>query len=188
MFSRPPLTAKLSTFYWRLRHNSAFITADIDDGEPVFVQLPKGLDPLDPESQPIWRLKRTLYGLNRAPKAFFDQLTAFLRGKGYTQSAHDPCLFFKINPGGERINFCIHVDDFAIAASHQDMIAELCAHLKEKYTITETDNLESFLGMHIVKENDKRYLSQPGHIAKCAREAGITPAPTRAHTDVPEFQ
>jgi hypothetical protein len=73
----------------------AFITADIDKDEPVYVQLPRGLDPDNPESQPIWRLLRTLYGLNRAPKAFFDQLTQFLRDKGYSQSAHDPCLFFK---------------------------------------------------------------------------------------------
>jgi hypothetical protein len=54
----------------------AFITADID--EPVYVQLPKGLDPNNPDAQPIWRLRRTLYGLNRAPKAFYDELTEFL--------------------------------------------------------------------------------------------------------------
>jgi hypothetical protein len=47
----------------------AFITAEID--EPVYVQLPKGLDPSNPEAQPIWKLHRTLYGLNRAPKAFY---------------------------------------------------------------------------------------------------------------------
>jgi hypothetical protein len=65
------------------------------------------------------------------------------------------------------------VDDFAIAASHQELITELCDLLKEKYTITETDNLESFLGIHIVSDHERLYLSQPGHIAKCAREAGI---------------
>jgi hypothetical protein len=154
----------------------AFITADIDADEPVYVQLPKGLDPDNPDHQPIWRLRRTLYGLNRAPKAFFDQLTQYLRDKGYSQSAHDPCLFFKINSDGKRIYFCIHVDDFAIAASHTELITELCDVLKEKYTITETGNLELFLGIHIVQDQERLYLSQPGHIAKCAREAGITAA------------
>jgi hypothetical protein len=61
----------------------AFITAEID--EPVYVQLPKGLDPTNPDAQPIWRLRRTLYGLNRAPKAFYDQLTEFLISKGYSR-------------------------------------------------------------------------------------------------------
>ena len=96
---------------------------------------------------------------------------------------HDPCLFFKINSDGKRIYFCIHVDDFAIAASHTELITELCDFLKEKYTITETDNLESFLGIHIIKDQERLYLSQPGHMAKCAREAGITAATNR-----PTFQ
>ena len=67
------------------------------------------------------------------------------------------------------------MDDFAIAATTQALINELCDCLKEKYTITETDNLESFLGIHIVQENGNLYLSQPGHIAKCTREANIHP-------------
>ena len=44
----------------------AFITAEID--EPVYVQLPKGLDPTNPDAQPIWRLRRTLYGLTGLQK------------------------------------------------------------------------------------------------------------------------
>jgi hypothetical protein len=44
--------------------------------EPVYVSLPEGVAP---DGKPrVWRLERTLYGLNRAPKAFYDQLTAFL--------------------------------------------------------------------------------------------------------------
>jgi hypothetical protein len=76
----------------------AFITAEID--EPVYVQLPKGLDPANPEAQPIWKLNRTLYGLKRAPKTFYDQLTAYLQSRGYQRSINDPCLMFKINPDG----------------------------------------------------------------------------------------
>jgi hypothetical protein len=151
----------------------AFITADID--EPVYVQLPPGLMPPDQDGNPpIWKLKRTLYGLNRAPKAFYDQLTAFLLRHDYNRSAHDPCLFYRLYPDGRKIYFCIHVDDFAIAASHPSLIVDLCSTLKTKYTITESDNLESFLGIHIVQDNNRLYLSQPGHISKLARTAGIT--------------
>jgi hypothetical protein len=151
----------------------AFITATID--EPVYVQLPKGLDPADPEAQPIWKLHRTLYGLKRAPKAFYDQLTTHLQSNGYHRSINDPCLFYKVKPDGARIYFCIYVDDFAIAASDPSLITELCEVLKKRYTVTESDNLESFLGIHIVKDDDRLYLSQPGHIARCARQADIDP-------------
>ena len=100
--------------------------------------------------------------------------------KGYTRSVNDNCVFFRLQPDGKCIYFCIHVDDFAIAASHPELITELCDALKEKYTITESDNLESFLGIPIVKDGNKLYLSQPGH-TKCADKAQITPATKPAY-------
>ena len=53
----------------------AFITAEID--EPVYIYLPKGL-PTKHGAGRIWRLKKTLYGLKRSPRAFFDSLSSHL--------------------------------------------------------------------------------------------------------------
>ncbi len=50
----------------------AFITADID--EPVYISLPKGL-PTKHGTGRICKLKKTLYGLKRSPRAFFDSLS-----------------------------------------------------------------------------------------------------------------
>ena len=148
----------------------AFITADIDEGDEVYVQLPKGLADDDEDGNaPLWRLRKTLYGLNRSPLAFYSQLTNFLRANGYTRSQHDNCLFYKHNAeDNSRIFFCIHVDDFAIAATNQSLIKELCDLLKTKYILSESDNLETFLGVHIVQENGNLSFSQPGHIQKMA--------------------
>ena len=60
----------------------AFITADIQDGH-VYVQLPPGISPETPDGPPVWRLRKSLYGLSRAPKAFYDSLSAFLMLHGY---------------------------------------------------------------------------------------------------------
>jgi hypothetical protein len=148
----------------------AFITADID--EPVYVSLPKGL-PTKHGTGRIWKLKKTLYGLKRSPRAFFDSLSAHLLAKGYLRSANDPCLFFRRTSPTEVIIFCIHVDDFAIAASHQYLIQQLKDDLRDNgYIITESDTLETFLGMHIHSQRSGIYLSQPGHLAKifsCAK-------------------
>jgi len=121
----------------------------------------------------VWALKKTLYGLNRAPKAFYDTLCAHLLANHYIRSPLDPCLFHKLGPNSQKIIFCVHVDDFAIAATDQSLIDDLCRTLKEQFTITESDNLESFLGIHIVKEGDILYLSQPGHIDKIVAAADI---------------
>ena len=45
----------------------AFITADIEADSPVYMQLPPGLlDDIDGEP-PIWKLRKTLYGLRHSP-------------------------------------------------------------------------------------------------------------------------
>ena len=150
----------------------AFITADID--EPVYMRLPEHLAPKDSEGNtPIWKLKKTLYGLARAPKAFYDDLSKFLIASDYERCPVDPCLYKKTESKGRQILFAIHVDDFAVAATHQDLIDDLCSTLKRKYTITESDNLESFLGIHIKRSGSNLYLSQPGHIQKIVTEAAI---------------
>ena len=142
----------------------AFITADID--EPVYISLPKGL-PTKHGTGRIWKLKKTLYGLKRSPRAFFDSLSAHLLSKGYSRSANDPCLFFKRTSSTEVIVFCINVDDFAIAASHKHLIQQLKDDLKDNgYIITESDTLETFLGVHIHSQRSGIYLSQPGHLEK----------------------
>jgi hypothetical protein len=141
----------------------AFITAEID--EPVYVSLPKGL-PIKNGTKRIRKLKKTLYGLKRSPKAFYDSLSAHLLSKGYVRSDNDPCLFYRRTSTSEIIMFCIHVDDFAIAASHQHLITALCDDLKQRYVITESDTLESFLGIRIHSTKGGMYLSQPGHLQK----------------------
>jgi len=80
----------------------AFITADID--EPVYLELPPELQSNDKDDHPtVWKLKKTLYGLNRAPKAFYDDLSSFLIKNGYTRSPLDPCLFHHTKSSGEKL-------------------------------------------------------------------------------------
>jgi len=150
----------------------AFITANIDDDD-VYVQLPKGLSDDPDGNAPVWKLKRALYGLRRSPRLFYTQLREFLVSNGYTASTLDSCLFHKQSATG-KIFFCTHVDDFAIAATSPDLIEELCTTFRSKYIITESDSLESFLGVHMEGHDGILYLSQPGLIAKLIATAEIT--------------
>ena len=165
------LSAQERMILYGLDVTGAFLNADI--GEAVYIELPERLRPRTTAGEEqVWRLKKTLYGLNRAPKAFYDDMATHLLSHGYKRSPLDPCLFQKITEG-RKIIFCVHVDDFAIAATHQVLIDELCRTLELRYQITESDNRESFLGIHILKDKDTLYLSQPGHIAKIIATADI---------------
>jgi hypothetical protein len=73
----------------------AFITVDIEADSSVYMQPPSGLLPDIDGEPPIWKLRKTLYGLRRSPKAFYDDLSKYLMEYGYVRSANDRCLFHK---------------------------------------------------------------------------------------------
>ncbi|GJU91096.1 retrovirus-related pol polyprotein from transposon TNT 1-94 [Tanacetum coccineum] len=60
--------------------------------EEVYVSQPDGfVDPSHPEK--VYRLRKALYGLKKAPRAWYDELSKFLISKGFSkgnQSSGDP--------------------------------------------------------------------------------------------------
>ncbi|GJY71193.1 retrovirus-related pol polyprotein from transposon TNT 1-94, partial [Tanacetum coccineum] len=58
----------------------------------VYVSQPDGfIDPNHPEK--VYRLRKALYGLKKAPRAWYDELSNFLMSKGFTKGTIDPTLF-----------------------------------------------------------------------------------------------
>lgn len=140
---------------------AAFTYSVLD--EAVYVQLPPQF--LDKDGQPIvWKLKKSLYGLRRAPRAWFDTFTTELLGRGYRQSPQDPCVFTR-KEGKEFVHLALHVDDVISASNSPRMQAELTAHMREKFKLTESESLENVLGFHIDRNDDgSLQLTQPASI------------------------
>ncbi|GKB85886.1 retrovirus-related pol polyprotein from transposon TNT 1-94 [Tanacetum coccineum] len=60
--------------------------------EEVYVAQPDGfVDPDHPEK--VYRLRKALYRLKQAPRAWYDKLSNFLMSKGFTNGIIDPTLF-----------------------------------------------------------------------------------------------
>nr|GFD54097.1 retrotransposon protein, putative, unclassified [Tanacetum cinerariifolium] len=60
--------------------------------EEVYVAQPDGfVDPGHPEK--VYRLRKALYELKQAPRAWYDKLLKFVISKGFTKGTIDPTLF-----------------------------------------------------------------------------------------------
>ena len=71
---------------------SAFLNGFLN--EEVFVEQPKGFqDPHFPDH--VFRLKKTLYGLKQASRAWYDRLTTYLLDHGFKRGQADRTLFVK---------------------------------------------------------------------------------------------
>nr|GFC80785.1 Gag-Pol polyprotein [Tanacetum cinerariifolium] len=61
---------------------TAFLNGPLN--EEVYVAQPDGfVDPDHPEK--VYRLRKALYGLKKAPREWYDELSTFLTSKGFTK-------------------------------------------------------------------------------------------------------
>jgi hypothetical protein len=118
------LLTSLAIFHQRVLKNcdvkQAFIQSTLPPNEEYFLRPPAGC----PRSKPgqYWHLLRSLYGLKRAPKLWFDMLSAHLHAMGLKSSPNSPCLFTGVLvPGEPPIFVGIYVDDI-IYFSASDLV------------------------------------------------------------------
>ena len=69
---------------------AAFMHADLDKKEKVYVRIPQGFRKNGKE---VLKLKKTLYGIKQSPRMFWKYLTATMVKRGMQVSKLDPCLF-----------------------------------------------------------------------------------------------
>ncbi len=72
----------------------AFLHADLEENEKVYVHMPMGFAQYGKNRKKMClKLKKTLYGLCQSPQAFWKYITVKLQECGLEQSKFDPCLF-----------------------------------------------------------------------------------------------
>ena len=69
--------------------NCAFLHAELDETERIFVEMPEGFK----QQGKVLQLRRNLYGLKQAPRNFYKYTVTQMDEVGLVQSNHDPCLF-----------------------------------------------------------------------------------------------
>ena len=64
----------------------------------------------------IWRLRKALYGMRKAPKLFFNLLHEILSELGMQSLRSEPTFYFKGS-----LLFLVHVDDPLVAGTDEDI-------------------------------------------------------------------
>ena len=64
----------------------------------------------------VCRLKKALYGLKEAPRAWYERIDSYLMKLGFTRSNVDPNLYFKVVKGKPLI-LVLYVDDLSLTGA-----------------------------------------------------------------------
>jgi transposase InsO family protein len=167
---------------WRITQldiSNAFLNAELD--RPVFMAHPDGY-PGTPGT--VLKLKRPLYGLKNAPRAFWDRLFGVLANLGFKKSQADPCVLYHDTWA---CLICHHCDDLAVASGCEATRAKVVAALQAEFDVKDMGPLSRYVGIEVEIVGDNVSLHQRAYLESVLERFGMSDckwAPTPAASDV----
>jgi hypothetical protein len=103
--------------------------------EEVYVKHPEGFVTAGEEHK-VLRLRRALYGLQQAPRAWYEKLDGTLRKLGFTQSEHDHAIYCR-GGGGRRLIVGVYVDDLLIIGTTPEEIGRFKVEMQLQFKMAD---------------------------------------------------
>jgi len=139
--------------------------------EEMYVEQPKGFqDPHYP--QHVYKLKKALYGLKKAPWAWYERLTTYLLAKGFTRGQADQTLFIK-NQGNHKLIAQIYVDDIIFGATLDSQAHDFFEEMKHEFEMSMIGELTYFLGLQVKQTLEGIFISQSKYAKDLVKRFGL---------------
>ena len=157
---------------------SAFLNGMLQ--EEVYVEQPKGfVDPHRPDD--VYKLKRALYRLKQAPRAWYDRLTAYLTEHGFKKGSADTTLFIRKDKNSFVIAQ-IYVDDIVFGATNESLAHSFADEMKAMFEMSMVGELTYFLGLQVKQTDSRIYINQAKYARNPVKRFGLDNA---AHARIP---
>ncbi|CAL2258193.1 unnamed protein product [Prunus armeniaca] len=145
---------------YQLDVKSAFLNGVLK--EEVYVDQPDGFVTTNYEDK-VYKLKKALYDLKQAPRAWYEEINAYLVSCGYVRSTSEAILYCKTKEDSGTLIVSIYVDDIVYIRSSEELIAKFKTEMMRRYEMTDLGLLYHFLGMAVIQTescifiNHKKY-------------------------------
>ncbi|KAJ9536269.1 hypothetical protein OSB04_un000541 [Centaurea solstitialis] len=151
---------------------SAFLYGTID--EEVYVSQPPGFE--DPKySDKVYKLRKALYGLHQAPRAWYDTLSSYLLENKFERCIIDKTLFIK-RTKTDMLLVQIYVDDIIFGSTKDDMCKEFEELMHKKFKMSSMGELTFFLGLQVKQKPEGIFINQSKYVASMLQKFGMNDA------------
>ncbi|GKD49081.1 putative ribonuclease H-like domain-containing protein, partial [Tanacetum coccineum] len=135
---------------------SAFLYGTIE--EEVYIHEPPGFVDLAHPNK-VYKVIKTLYGLQQAPKAWYETLSSFLVENGFRRGTIDKTLFIK-KKKSDIMLVQVYVDDIIFGSTKKSMCTEFEDCMHKRFQISSMGELTFFLGLQVKQQPDRIFISQ----------------------------
>ena len=155
---------------------SAFLNGELEE---VYVKQPDGYIKKGREHL-VMRLKKALFGLKQAPRAWYTKLDKCLRSLDFTRSSQEHAVYFR-RSGTSCLIIGVYVDDLIITGTENHQIEDFKAQMKNQFEMSDLGLLTSYLGIEVKQERGKILLSQKSYALRILEQSGMSEC-NPAHT------
>eukprot|EP00253_Pinus_taeda_P032989 PITA_32989 len=139
---------------------SAFLNGVLK--EEVFVEQPLGYE-VDGQEHKVCKLKKALYGMKQALRAWYSRIDAYLVENGFGKCDGEPTIYIKENDG-KIIIVVLYVDDLIFTRNDASLIADFKAVMKSEFEMTDLGFLRYFLGIEVDQSENGVFISQDKYV------------------------
>lgn len=157
---------------WRVHHmdvKSAFLNGELE--EEVYVAQPPGFIETGKEGK-VLKLRKALYGLRQAPRAWNLKLDQTLLSLGFIRSPVEHAVYMK-NSGNARLLVGVYVDDLIITGSSAEEVAMFKEQMKDMFSMSDLGLLSYYLGIEVAQAEDGISLCQSAYALKILEKTGM---------------
>lgn len=156
--------------------NNVFLNGTIH--EELYLSQPDGFH--SGGINTVCRLRKSIYGLRQAPRAWFNTLTSTLCSFGFTQARSDASLFIR-HSAQSTLYLLVYVDDIILTGSDPTEITQLTTLLNQKFALKDLGDLHYFLGVHVDHLSDgSMLLRQTKYITELLTKVNMAAAKPQA--------
>uniref|UniRef100_I1NRZ3 Reverse transcriptase Ty1/copia-type domain-containing protein n=1 Tax=Oryza glaberrima TaxID=4538 RepID=I1NRZ3_ORYGL len=158
---------------WRVHHmdvKSAFLNGDLK--EEVYVHQPPGFVIPSKENK-VLRLRKALYGLRQAPRAWNAKLDSTLKQMGFQQSSHEAAVYRR-GKDGNALLVGIYVDDLVITGTKKAEVEAFKGEMKATFQMSDLGLLSFYLGIEVHQDSSGISLRQTAYAKRIVELDGLT--------------
>ncbi|GKU93614.1 hypothetical protein SLEP1_g7191 [Rubroshorea leprosula] len=145
---------------WKIHQmdvKSAFLNGPLE--EEVYVKQPLGFMKQGSEDK-VYRLKKALYGLEQAPRAWNKHVDSLFLQVGFEKCPSEHALYVKVNNSGDILLLCLYVDDLIFTGNNPTMIEDFKKSMMGEFEMIDLGLMSYFLGMEVVQRKDGIFICQ----------------------------
>nr|GEU86718.1 hypothetical protein [Tanacetum cinerariifolium] len=139
--------------------------------EEVYVSQPDGFVDQDNPNH-VYKLKKALYWLKQAPRAWYDMLSSFLISQDFFKGLVDPTLFICRN-GNDLLLVQIYADDIIFVASTPELCDLFATRMCLKFKMSMMGKISFFLGLQISQSPRGIFINQSKYALESLKKYGF---------------